>query len=1405
MRLRRLFPRGVPRPPMVGLVMALVALGLLALWWLWLGGPNAGTLHKHLPTEKVVGVPERSALKPLPAVVGAISAFDRSVVDELLRTRPSTRPLRGALRIALAGVRWDDAQGRPFVRADRISGRLALAELLRGNGVVSGVDAVAPHVFLYRTAGDTLWNYEHVLAAFLGPGPPGQPARKPGTEPLVEVRGLTVHDGDVTIVQPASARQPSYQMRFLALQAAVPRITFSAPHLAAPIVEVAQGSAVMERPDLHWHLPFTARAATVTFPSDGTHFTIAELAFGRTRLTDIAGLYDSSLPGLGVKASGDAPAFELADVKTFAPTLDLAGAGAFAWRIEPTADNGVLAALTRVRFASGGSRVAGAVTFTALGDTARPTLESADVKLQPLQLAFLERVSGQKLPYDGDLTGTVTGARGDIHFDVTGHLTAPGAPPFTVGLVGGARFAPAGVTLRTLVANLKSVPLAALRPVVPGVPLRGTVSGEVRVTGPPREAPLRLDVRLELAAGVALVTGTLDLTRATPSYDVAGRLLGVRLRDVVAADLPPVSVTGAFTARGTGFAPATATSSFSLHGRFSGWRAGPADVVALRGSVAGGVLRLDTLGARLATATLAAGGVWPYSAPGTGAIAYRVDVGDLAPFAPYLPLGAGTTAAGAVHLAGTAGGTLQAPHFQGRLTLAGVQADGWTAQEASGSYDLQLGATTPRIGVELQGRGIGTPNAGAFATLTASVRLQSPALSLTLDGRRPDGGLVQLTADGSVPATGPRAVTVQRLLADVGKRRWQLMQPAVVRWAAAGDTVTVQNLVVQEQAGPGRLALNGTLLPADASDYRVQANAIPVADFYQLTGQPSPVTGLLYANGEVHGPAAAPLVNGTFRLDSGSVQGVKLTQLQGTLTYRAGRLTADARALLAQGGGMRASAALPLALTLGLPPAGRLLPTGSVEGTLVADTVPLALLASVAPDVTDVSGVFSASMSLTGTSEQPALAGTAVLRGGALTVRAARQHYSEISGTLTLRDRRILVDSVRVRSDGLALLTGSVEFPELRNPLANLTMSFNRFRPLGTADKPQAAAWGQLAVTGPLLGPTIRGDLRLDDGNLLIPAGGSGDIVTEPGVLGAAELAPTPGQEAVPAAPLSNRLVLQGVRLTAGPNLWFEVPNARVQLSGTLTVDKAPDGPMNIVGTLEGRRGTYTVVAGLLVRRLDVTQARIRFLGTGDLNPEIDAVATKTILDPQARPIDIQARVTGTLDNPQLALSTAQGLQIPQSELLSFLVFGQPSFALGGTGVGQSLLQQTVFGGITEVASMQLQQSLMASGLPLDIFEIQPSQQGFKGSNLVVGRELAPDVFLTVQTAIGVLFGNTGQTTGFPIGMRLEWRMTPRLTSTLGYEPITPVTTLHGFFTTIPQQLRQDKQWTLELRRRWTY
>ena len=101
-------------------------------------------------------------------------------------------------------------------------------------------------------AGDTLWNWQHVLAAFLAGPAPGSPSTPPGKERLVEVRGLTPHGGYISI------RQPGYDVRFFGTNAVLSRVTLSAPHLAAPVVEVAQARATLERPDRGWRLPFTA-------------------------------------------------------------------------------------------------------------------------------------------------------------------------------------------------------------------------------------------------------------------------------------------------------------------------------------------------------------------------------------------------------------------------------------------------------------------------------------------------------------------------------------------------------------------------------------------------------------------------------------------------------------------------------------------------------------------------------------------------------------------------------------------------------------------------------------------------------------------------------------------------------------------------------------------------------------------------------------------------------------------------------------------------------------------------------------------------------------------------------------------------------------------------------------------
>jgi hypothetical protein len=154
------------------------------------------------------------------------------------------------------------------------------------------------------------------------------------------------------------------------------------------------------------------------------------------------------------------------------------------------------------------------------------------------------------------------------------------------------------------------------------------------------------------------------------------------------------------------------------------------------------------------------------------------------------------------------------------------------------------------------------------------------------------------------------------------------------------------------------------------------------------------------------------------------------------------------------------------------------------------------------------------------------------------------------------------------------------------------------------------------------------------------------------------------------------------------------------------------------------------------------------------------------------------------------------------------LLFGQPSFALGGASPvpGGDVLEQALVGGISELFSLQLEQTLIDQlGTSLDIFQIRlggsPLDESFSPS-LIVGEEISPNLFLTVEAAVHSLFGSAQNSTK-TFAVHLEWRITDVMTLRGSYEPVNEIALLRGFNAAFPTDVRYQK--TIELRRRWTW
>ncbi len=1323
---------------------------------------------------------------------GMIGRIDERIAGRLAADPVRTAPLRGAVRIRARDVRWREPGGRQWASAPAVTGLLDVDAMRSGDVILRDVVLERADILLVQGSAEEPWNYERVFARILERD--GSSARGPARR--FEVRGLRVRDTRVDV------RLPERRMRFEALDATAPQVRLAGPGLDDPDLRISTltTTLVLPEPDGDTRLALTAADANLRIIDGGVAYEIASATVGDTRLAEVAGVWANDLPGYGVRATGRALDVRFADIRFLAPErIPAEGSASFRFAIDPVSGTRTRIALTDIDASSGDSRITGAIDATLLADGF--AVESADLRADPLSLALLEQVIGRELPYGGTLVGTIRGAGGDIRFDVDATLTSPDTrTPLVTNLSGAVAFADGGFTLRSLVATLDNAPLAALRAVVPGLPFGGTVSGRVALEGAPGSAPLNLDVRLTLAQGVFNVQGVVDMTTTVPSYDLEGTILGVNLQDVFTTLAPPALLTGRFTLDGRGFDPATASARLSLGGRFTGWETGPDDVVRARAVVENGAVRVDTLGMRLATLTFAGAGRWQFVSPQAGALTYELAFSSLEPWGPYLPM-ADSSASGSLRARGTVNGPLDAIRLAGTASGERVRlGSGWSARTLEAEYDATIGPEVPRIELLATARELGTPTAGTFFLVTADMDLVPPTFALDLSGLRSENEAeaIELLASGRVPFQGEREIVVQRAHLDVQDGLWRLARPTTIAWGG-DDGVWVRDLEFRNEEGEGRIALSGRLLPLERTDLAVNIERLPAAEVQRLLGRDPVITGDLWASGTLRDIGGTPNVDLTFRVDSGAVLDVALARFTGDVDYRDGALVTTAEAVFDTVGVLDIELAIPLRVAVDDSVDVGIGESGSLRGRITADRVSLTPFGALFRGVQDLTGFVSGTLTLDGTLADPQLAGRAEIVQGAATFAMLNKRYEQIAGVLTFDGSQILIDSLSARADGTMQLAGTITLEQLDEPVLDLTANLQDFEVMGVENETDAEVRGTLAIAGPLDGLVLTGSVLVTDGAVLVPQLARSTLDEEL-FLAPGETFEGPLAEA--SNPLVDNLRINNLRVDVDRDTWVVLEGqARAQLGGVLLVNKRGE-EWRVLGELEGERGTYTLAAGPVLRQFEITYARLRFQDEPELNPALEITASRTIIDQSGRPVEIDVNIGGTMREPRLALASGAA-NVPESELLSFLFFGQPSFALGGGGIASEAL----LGGFAELASIGIGETFAEAGLPFDLFQLRLAGVGTSGAptaSLVIGREIVDDVFLTVESYLTALFGGEGAGSGFDAwALRLEWAFARRSSLSTGVEPVNSALLLRGAGfdpAIVPRQ-----QLFVEIRRRWLY
>jgi hypothetical protein len=1043
--------------------------------------------------------------------------------------------------------------------------------------------------------------------------------------------------------------------------------------------------------------------------------------------------------------------------------------------------------------ASGGIEARGTLT---LGDPLRFDVSGR------LDAFRASGVLAADVPLDGPLSGTFSarGAANDFRFAVdmtqgqgrfnlAGNVRKRGEDPYSFDVAG-------------RVDNFRIGALIGK----PGL-LPGPVSGPIALSGG-GGAPYRFDVALTGPQGMFDARGTF-LPGPVPVYTATGRIQNLDLSSLPAmANLPATRLSGTFDVDARGTTPETFEGRVAFDAAPGSTIGGVAiEAGTVRLTAADGILNIERLLLAVRGARLEASGRLGLTAGSTdNLLRFELDAPDLGVLAALIPPPGRfePEIAGSLQASGWVAGTLRYPEIAFNARGSGLRWQTYAADQLAAEGRLAKGATVWTGNVRVNGQGLALGNQ-TIQSVALEANLAPEAASFGIDLRKDEN--TDLRASGILELDGlaVNGVLLRDMDLRLGDTHWTLGVPEA-RLARTDAGIVVQNLRVQRTGteSAGFIEANGVLPTSGEANLTVNMAGIEMAELRQLVPTMPDVSGTLAMNASITGPIESPNLVLDATVDRLAYGGLTTDRLALQGRYDAGLMRLDADVLMAGRPVLDVEAAVPMDLTLGGMVPGFSLRRGDpLSATLRADSLPLQLLTATVPTLLEQGeGAAMATVTIGGTLDNPRVAGTATL-GGAVTIVPLGVRWRDLDAALRLEGQTITVERATARTgeDGVANVTGRVVLEQLTRPVLDLAVRAENFQATDNEKLASLQADADVRLTGAFPGAEITGWVRVEDGTIYIPELGAeaeADIVdVDVGALGADTVSAGVAQ-----VPGLGGLVPRDLRVMIGESVWLESGDSRIQIGGELTAYEAA-GSLRVYGSLDAVRGTYTLRVGPVEREFDIVRGTVQFSGTPELNPRLDIVARHEVRtrEPGTPDIGVLVNVGGTMQAPTLTLSSETRPPLPESELLTLLLFGRRSGDLANLPAEftQGIILEQLLGGLL---TNELEQ--VCAGLRIFDYcrlRARPTGTGFAGipqfgtdifayASLEAGKEVFEDAFAVLEI-VDLL-------TNPKVGVSGEWQATRTWTVRGAWEPVRRDPLLLNLD-------RRGRQVLLEARRRWEY
>ncbi|HEY2165290.1 MAG TPA: translocation/assembly module TamB domain-containing protein, partial [Gemmatimonadaceae bacterium] len=273
--------------------------------------------------------------------------------------------------------------------------------------------------------------------------------------------------------------------------------------------------------------------------------------------------------------------------------------------------------------------------------------------------------------------------------------------------------------------------------------------------------------------------------------------------------------------------------------------------------------------------------------------------------------------------------------------------------------------------------------------------------------------------------------------------------------------------------------------------------------------------------------------------------------------------------------------------------------------------------------------------------------------------------------------------------------------------------------------------------------------------------------------------------------------------VTLGNDVRLKSKEADVRLAGSLNVVKSTARASHLLastnqlipqfgleGTLRTIGGSYTLDLGLAQRQFDVlADGTVNFTGDAE-NPTLDIAGQYNVKQYRDRDLGVIVHLRGPLiPYPEITFTSNADYAISQSDLVSYLVTGQPGFELNAQ--KSEVLAQFIGPTLSAVAANNLRQ-FVGPWVDALRFEFGGAQQQSGQTSGIVGqylygatvgveKQFADKMFLSLNTGLCQLDPQFTQTNLFSgVGAKVEYRFMPELSTQIAVDPSTTARTCSG-------------------------